>query len=186
MPFAAFPSDFRIMGPMMFRMALGLPVSYLATYEAAAASADPASRIDLSGFFGARPAFRRRSGRHGQAATAARNLAATNPRLEAVIYPGAGHLFSEDVAAAIGPSWKPMLGGTIEGNRQAQPRIGCFVARAPYRMAPLPHSGVDANAQDTPPFPLDTSPPPTTCCGSADHHGQMLRLSPRSHLLTGL
>ncbi|GAB2501695.1 hypothetical protein CATRI_01905 [Corynebacterium atrinae] len=126
-PFAAFPSDFRIMAPMMFRMALGLPVSYLPTYEAAAASADPSSVIDLSGFSGHGLLFAGDQDAMWQAATAARNLANTNPRLEAVIYPSAGHLFSEDIAATIGPSWKTMLGGTIEGNRQASRDSGALL-----------------------------------------------------------
>ncbi|AKK07846.1 alpha/beta fold hydrolase [Corynebacterium testudinoris] len=140
-PFAAFPSDFRIMGPMMFRMALGLPVSYLATYEAAAASADPASRIDLSGFSGHGLLFAGDQDAMWQAATAARNLEATNPRLEAVVYPGAGHLFSEDVAAAIGPSWKTMLGGTIEGNRQASRESGALLRERLAEWHPSPTQG---------------------------------------------
>ena len=53
-----------------------------------------------------------------QGEAAVRELSERDKNLEAVVYPNAGHVFTED-ATKLGNSWKTMLGGTVEGNREA-------------------------------------------------------------------
>ncbi|MDO5670982.1 MAG: acyl-CoA thioester hydrolase/BAAT C-terminal domain-containing protein [Corynebacterium sp.] len=115
LPFAEFPFDAGMIG----RMILGLPVSYRSTYEDAARQAPLDARIDIGRFDGEGLLLAGDADAMWQGDIAARALAAQNPRLEPHIFPGAGHLFAEDIAA-YGNSWETMLGGTVEGNRQAK------------------------------------------------------------------
>ncbi|EEI17147.1 hypothetical protein [Corynebacterium lipophiloflavum] len=55
-----------------------------------------------------------------QSEVAARAMAEANPGIETVVFDDAGHLFSEDIEKAIGRSCEYMMGGTIEGNREAK------------------------------------------------------------------
>ena len=48
-----------------------------------------------------------------QAEIAAKNIAAQYSNVEAVIYPDAGHVFSQDITT-FGPVWETMLGGTVD------------------------------------------------------------------------
>lgn len=108
------------MGTMLFRFALGLPVSYRAGYEANVAAAAPDSIIDLSGFHGHGLLFAGTEDAMWQGDVAAETLAAQNKNLEPHIYDGAGHLFHENIEELIGPSWETMMGGTVEANREAK------------------------------------------------------------------
>ncbi|GAB3084702.1 dienelactone hydrolase family protein [Corynebacterium aquatimens] len=94
------------------------PVSYRKTYEEAAAKAPDDARIDLSGFNGNVLLFAGTGDRMWPSDVAARALAEQNPRIEAHIYPDAGHVFFED-AAALPNGWQLALGGTADGNRDA-------------------------------------------------------------------
>lgn len=108
------------MATMLFRLALGLPMSYRAGYEANAAAAAPDSIIDLSDFAGHGLLFAGTEDAMWQGDVAARTLSAQNKNLEPHIYEGAGHLFHENIEELIGPSWETMFGGTVEANRKAK------------------------------------------------------------------
>lgn len=114
-PFVPFPSD----AGMIARTMLGLPVSYRSNYEDAARQASPEALIDVRGFAGHGLLFAGDADAMWQGDEAAEELASQNPRLKAHVYPGAGHLFSEDITS-YGNSWETMLGGTVEGNRDAK------------------------------------------------------------------
>lgn len=115
LPFASFS----LTPTMIGRLTLGLPVSYLDTYEQAAADAPAEARIPIENFSGSGLLFAGGDDQMWQSATAAQNLAEANPSLDAVIYPEAGHLFAEDITE-LGPSWEVMMGGTVEANREAK------------------------------------------------------------------
>ncbi len=121
-PYLKFVNDPKIMIPMMTRFTLALPVSYLSSYEQAVEKATDterdAARIDLTGFSGNGILFAGEQDTMWQSATAAKALAAQNPKVEAFVYDNAGHAFAEDITL-FGPSWEVMLGGTVEGNRIA-------------------------------------------------------------------
>lgn len=106
---------------MFFDMLFGLPIAYRPVYESMpkrAANADQA-RIPIEDFPGNGLIFAGGKDAMWQGDVAARSLAERNPRLEAHVYPDAGHLFSEDITAS-GKSWEKMLGGTVQGNRTAK------------------------------------------------------------------
>ena len=107
-------------GKLMTRLALGLPVSYRASYEAIAAAADPETVIDLSQFDGHGLLFAGTEDAMWQADVAAKALSEQNDDLEPHIYEGAGHLFHENIDELVGPSWETMMGGTVEANREAK------------------------------------------------------------------
>ncbi|MCT1493149.1 acyl-CoA thioester hydrolase [Corynebacterium sanguinis] len=102
------------------RMIIGLPVSCRSSYEAAAVAAGQDARIESAAFDGNDLAFAGGQDRMWQSEVAARAMAEANPGIEAVVFDDAGHLFSEDIEKAIGRSWEYMMGGTIEGNREAK------------------------------------------------------------------
>lgn len=101
---------------MMWDMATGYPVSYRATYEAAAANAGDNARIDLSEFGGNVLLFGGEDDQMWQSADAARALAEQGA--EAHVYPDAGHVFFPN-ADDVPNGWQIMLGGTVDGNRAA-------------------------------------------------------------------
>lgn len=103
---------------LMWNGLTGYPMSYLETYEQAAAKAPQDARIDLSRYPGNVVLFAGTSDQMWQSSTAAAELAAQNPRIEAHVYPDAGHAFFPD-AAALENGWQLMLGGTVAGNRAA-------------------------------------------------------------------
>ncbi|MHA2788575.1 acyl-CoA thioester hydrolase/BAAT C-terminal domain-containing protein [Corynebacterium sp. S7] len=117
--FAPFPTQYDGAFTMLSRTLLGLPVSYRASYEAAAAEAPAGAKIDLSKFAGTGLAFAGDADPMWQSEVAARNLSAEVPGIEAIVYPGAGHLFAEDITKA-GKGWQTMLGGTVDANRDAK------------------------------------------------------------------
>lgn len=102
---------------MLGDMILGLPVRYRDIYASIPPTDD--ARIPIENFRGNGLLFAGDQDAMWPGDTAARNLAERNPKLEAHVYPGAGHLFSEDITT-MGPSWEKMLGGTVEGNRTAK------------------------------------------------------------------
>nr|WP_120490977.1 alpha/beta hydrolase [Corynebacterium lactis] len=108
-------------GTMFLNMALGLPISYRAVYASMPqhASNTEDARIKIENFHGDGLLFAGDQDAMWPGDVAAKNLAERNPRLEARIFPQAGHLFSEDITK-LGPSWETMLGGTVEGNRAAK------------------------------------------------------------------
>lgn len=115
LPFASF-----CLSPtMMARLMLGLPVSYLNSYERAAGEAPAEARIPIEDFDGSGLLFAGGDDQMWQSAIAAEGLAESNNNLEAVIYPEAGHLFAENITE-LGPSWEVMMGGTVEANREAK------------------------------------------------------------------
>ena len=121
--FLKFSSDPQVAFTMISRSVLGLPVSYRPTYEKAVETATPdqrdAARIDLKNFRGHGLLFAGDHDAMWQAEIAAKNIAAQYSNVEAVIYPDAGHVFSQDITT-FGPIWETMLGGTVEGNRIAK------------------------------------------------------------------
>lgn len=117
-PFAPFPTSYPGMWSMLGRTVTGLPVSYRASYEAAAADAPAAARIDLGGFTGEGLLFAGAADTMWQSEIAAVALAEQAAGLEAVVYPDAGHVFAEDITA-VHRGWEIMFGGTVEGNRAA-------------------------------------------------------------------
>ncbi|WP_245533797.1 alpha/beta hydrolase [Corynebacterium lubricantis] len=117
--FAPFPTQYDGAFTMLSRTFLGLPVSYRASYEAAAASAPKGAKIDLSKFTGTGLAFAGDADPMWQSEVAARDLSAAVPGIEVVVYSGAGHLFAEDITKVY-PGWETMLGGTVEANRNAK------------------------------------------------------------------
>ena len=102
------------------RSILALPVSYRETYELSLAEAPDreAARIKIEEFAGRGLLFAGDQDAMWQGEAAVRELSERNKNLEAVVYPNAGHVFTED-ATKLGNSWKTMLGGTVEGNREA-------------------------------------------------------------------
>ena len=103
---------------MMWQGMTAYPISYRETYEQAAANAGQDARIDISQFAGNVLVFTGEDDQMWQSDVAARELAAQNPRVEAHVYPGAGHVFFPD-AEDVGNGWQLMFGGTAEGNRAA-------------------------------------------------------------------
>lgn len=106
---------------MFLDMILGVPIAYRPTYETVPPRAPNTeeARIKIENFAGHGLLFAGDQDAMWQGDVAARELAKRNPRLEAHIYPEAGHMFAEDVSQ-IGPGWKKMFGGTIEGARAAK------------------------------------------------------------------
>lgn len=106
---------------MFADMVLGLPARYREIYGSIPARADnvDAARIPIENFHGQGLLFAGDQDAMWPGEIAAKNLAEHNPGLEAHIYPGAGHLFHEDITV-FGPSWEKMLGGTVEANRAAK------------------------------------------------------------------
>ena len=102
------------------RSILALPVSYRETYELSLAEAPDreAARIKIEEFSGRGLLFAGDQDAMWQGEVAVRELSERNKNLEGVVYPNAGHVFTED-ATKLGNSWKTMLGGTVEGNREA-------------------------------------------------------------------
>lgn len=103
---------------MMWDMATSYPVSYRATYEAAAANAGDDARIELSDFGGNALLFGGEADQMWQAEIAARALAEQGENIEAHVYPDAGHAFFPN-AGDVPNGWQIMLGGTVDGNRAA-------------------------------------------------------------------
>ena len=103
------------------RSILALPVSYRETYELSLAEAPDreAARIKIEEFAGRGLLFAGDQDAMWQGEAAVRELSERNKNLEGVVYPNAGHVFTED-ATKLGNSWKTMLGGTVEGNREAE------------------------------------------------------------------
>lgn len=106
---------------MFFDMMLGLPMTYRPVYESMSERADNTAeaRIPIENFQGNGLTFGGDKDAMWQGDVAARGLAERNPRLEAHVYPDAGHMFSEDITA-MGRSWEKMFGGTVDGNRAAK------------------------------------------------------------------
>lgn len=106
---------------MFADMVLGLPARYREIYGSIPARADnvDAARIPIENFHGQGLLFAGDQDAMWPGEIAAKNLAEHNPGLEAHIYPGAGHLFHEDITV-FGLSWEKMLGGTVEANRAAK------------------------------------------------------------------
>ncbi|QGU02795.1 hypothetical protein CKALI_09700 [Corynebacterium kalinowskii] len=106
---------------MFLDMMLGLPIRYRETYSTIPARADNTAeaRIPIENFQGNGLVFAGDQDAMWQGEVAARGLAERNPRLEAHVYPDAGHMFSEDITE-FGRSWEKMFGGTVEGNRAAK------------------------------------------------------------------
>lgn len=103
---------------MMWDMATSYPVSYRATYESAAANAGDNARIHLSEFGGNVLLFGGEDDQMWQSADAARALAEQSGKIEAHVYPDAGHAFFPN-AGDVPNGWQIMLGGTVDGNRAA-------------------------------------------------------------------
>lgn len=103
---------------MMWEGMTAYPTSYRSVYEQLAAAAGDDARIDVSSFGGNVLAFAGEDDQMWPSDVAARALAEQNPRVEAHVYPGAGHVFFPD-AEAVGNGWQLMLGGTVEGNHAA-------------------------------------------------------------------
>lgn len=133
-PFAPFTTSWGTHAPLMIRSTLGLPVSHRARYEAAAdaasdhttylgrqAATGPAapSRINLTDFSGDGLLFAGDMDSAWPSDTTAHALARDNTRLETVIFDSAGHHFHENITE-LGPGWKILLGGTVNGNRDAK------------------------------------------------------------------
>lgn len=116
-PFGSFRVQGVGFGPLVDSL-LGVPPSYLQTYEASAAAAPADAAITLADFPGQALLFAGEQDQMWQSADAARALQAQSPRVEAHIYPDAGHLFSPDIEA-LGTGWERMLGGTAAGNAAA-------------------------------------------------------------------
>ncbi|MFV8381235.1 alpha/beta hydrolase [Corynebacterium hindlerae] len=106
---------------MLADMVLGLPIRYREIYSSLPERADntEAARIPIENFHGQGLLFAGDQDAMWPGDIAAANLAERNPGLEAHVYPGAGHMFSEDITA-FGPSWEKMLGGTVADNRTAK------------------------------------------------------------------
>ena len=105
----------------LIRSILALPVSYRGTYEQALADAPDreAARIKIEEFSGRGLLFAGDQDAMWQGEVAVRELSERNKNLEGVVYPNAGHVFTEDITK-LGNSWKTMLGGTVDGNREAE------------------------------------------------------------------
>lgn len=103
---------------MLWDMSTSYPVSYRATYEAAAANAGDDARIELSDFGGNVLLFAGEADQMWQAEIAARALAEQGGNIEAHVYPDAGHAFLPN-ADEVPNGWQIMLGGTVDGNRAA-------------------------------------------------------------------
>ena len=103
---------------MLWDMSTSYPVSYRATYEAAAANAGDDARIELSDFGGSVLLFAGEADQMWQAEIAARALAEQGGNIEAHVYPDAGHAFFPN-ADEVPNGWQIMLGGTVDGNRAA-------------------------------------------------------------------
>lgn len=104
---------------MMWEAMTAYPSSYRGTYEQAVEkNDDPEARIDITAFPGSILLFAGEADRMWQSDVAARELAAQQPRVEAHIYPDAGHAFLED-AASLPRGWQQQLGGTVDGNQAA-------------------------------------------------------------------
>lgn len=118
-PFASFRNASVTTGlRTMWHSVTSYPVSYLATYEEAAANAPDSARIELSLIDVPVVLFAGAADQMWQSATAAEALCASGPSAECHIYPDAGHVFLKDAASAPG-GWELMFGGTPEGNRAA-------------------------------------------------------------------
>ncbi|PAT07002.1 acyl-CoA thioester hydrolase [Corynebacterium hadale] len=118
-PFASFRAGSMAAGAkQMWDMVTGYPVSYRATYESAAEAAPEEARIDLAHFGGNVLLFAGEDDQMWQSADAARELEAQGERVEAHVYPDAGHIFFAH-AEELPDGWQIMLGGTPEGNRAA-------------------------------------------------------------------
>lgn len=106
---------------MFANMMLGLPVRYREIYSSIPDRADntEAARIPIENFHGQGLLFAGDQDAMWPGDIAATKLAERNPGLEAHVYPGAGHLFHEDITT-FGPSWEKTLGGTVEGNKAAK------------------------------------------------------------------
>lgn len=102
---------------MFGSMILGLPVRYRGIYESIPPKDE--ARIPIENFKGNGLLFAGDQDAMWPGDIAARKLSERNPNLESHVYPGAGHLFAEDITS-FGPSWEKMLGGTIDGNRAAK------------------------------------------------------------------
>lgn len=120
-PFIPIKTSGRTSGEQFTRMLLGLPASYRASYTESVEKVTnrDQARIDLSHFEGNGLLFASDKDAMWPGEIAAVNLASQNPRLEAVVYPDAGHVFAED-SSALGAEWETVLGGTVEGNRAAK------------------------------------------------------------------
>lgn len=131
----------------MWDAVTGYPVSYRDTYVQAAGKAPEGARIDLSGFAGNVVLFGGADDRMWQSDTAADSLAAQNPRIEAHVYPRAGHAFFPD-ASELPNGWQEMLGGTVEGNRDAyeQSHAIFWERLAEWHAAPVTPSASDSAA----------------------------------------
>ncbi|WP_158408012.1 acyl-CoA thioester hydrolase/BAAT C-terminal domain-containing protein [Corynebacterium epidermidicanis] len=102
-------------------MMLSLPMRYREVYESRAQRAQNTdeARIPIENFQGQGLVFAGDQDAMWQGDVAARGIAKRNPRLEAHVYPDAGHLFSDDITS-MGRSWEKTFGGTVEGNRAAK------------------------------------------------------------------
>lgn len=104
--------------PMMWDLIISRPPRYRESYLAAARRSDPAAAIDLSGFRGHALFFAGEADAMWQSEIAATTLAGVSDTFEVFTYPGAGHLFAEDIAS-VGTGWEIMFGGTAAGAAQA-------------------------------------------------------------------
>lgn len=114
-PFASFRTvDGATSRAMIWDLMIGRPPRYRETYVQAAERADASTRIDLRNFKGNGLLFAGAEDAMWQSELAATGLSGSAPNLEAFVYPGAGHLFSEDIAS-FGTGWEIMFGGTAAG-----------------------------------------------------------------------
>lgn len=118
-PFATFRSGNVSVGmKMMWDMITAYPPEYRPTYENAAEHAHDHAAIDLSSFDGNALFLAGDQDKMWQGEVASKALAEQSPAFESVIYPGAGHLFVEDIES-MGNGWQIMFGGTVDGNAKA-------------------------------------------------------------------